>query len=132
MSAAQIAASLKADVTDCGLSASDQLLFALADALVDTGTVDDVLWEQLAANWSQEQLVEFVAVVGYYHQISFSANALRVPLEAFGARFAQHGGSELPTRTAIRTQAKKKPMAESSDDLDPDELVQEARKARVG
>lgn len=67
----------------------DQLLFSLVDGLVDTATVTDSLWEQLSAVWTAEQLVELVALVGFYHLISFTANAFRVPLEPFAARFPE-------------------------------------------
>jgi 4-carboxymuconolactone decarboxylase len=49
--------------------------------------VTDALWAELAAGWSPEQLVELVVLAGYYHAIAFATNALRLPLEPFGARF---------------------------------------------
>ena len=48
--------------------------------------VDDALWAALRAHFTEEQLVELVALAGFYHLISFVANALRIPLEPFGAR----------------------------------------------
>lgn len=64
------------------------LLFALVDELVDTRTVSDALWAESSREWTAEQLVELVALVGFYHLIAFATNAFRVPLEPFGVRFA--------------------------------------------
>jgi alkylhydroperoxidase family enzyme len=60
----------------------------MCDELHRTASVTDALWGELAAVWSAEQLVELVVLAGYYHVIAFVTNALRVPLEPFGARFA--------------------------------------------
>jgi alkylhydroperoxidase family enzyme len=65
----------------------EQLLLRLCDELHATATVTDALWAELVAGWSPEQLVELVVLAGYYHAIAFATNALRLPLEPFGARF---------------------------------------------
>ena len=65
----------------------ERLLLRLCDELHATAAVTDPLWAELAREWTSEQLVELVALAGYYHAISFATNALRVPLEAFAARF---------------------------------------------
>ena len=65
----------------------ERLLLRLVDALHDDAQVDDALWAALRAHFSEEQLVELVALAGFYHLISFVANALRIPLEPYGARF---------------------------------------------
>jgi alkylhydroperoxidase family enzyme len=73
----------------------ERLLLRLCDELHATANVGDALWSALAAEWSPEQLVELVALAGYYHAISFATNALRLPLEPFGARFsAPRSGGE--------------------------------------
>jgi alkylhydroperoxidase family enzyme len=66
----------------------DRLLLRLCDELHATARVGDTLWTALAAEWSPEQLVELIVLAGYYHAIAFTTNALRLPLEPFGARFA--------------------------------------------
>lgn len=67
----------------------ERLLLRLVDALHDDARVDDALWAALRAHFTEEQLVELVALAGFYHLISFVANALRIPLEPFGARLPQ-------------------------------------------
>jgi alkylhydroperoxidase family enzyme len=68
-------------------SARERLLLELCDQLHATANADDALWAALAGEWSPEQLVELIVLVGYYHTVAFAANALRLPLEAFGTRF---------------------------------------------
>jgi alkylhydroperoxidase family enzyme len=49
--------------------------------------VSDELWAALREHFAEEQLIELVALAGFYHLISFVTNALRIPLESCGARF---------------------------------------------
>lgn len=65
----------------------EKLLLRLCDELHATSTVGDVLWAELAGEYSPEQLVELVVLAGYYHLISFATNVFRLPPEPFGARF---------------------------------------------
>jgi alkylhydroperoxidase family enzyme len=67
----------------------EALLVRLVDELVDTAHVSDALWHELVAEWPPDALVELVALVGFYHSVSFATNAFRIANEAFGARFSQ-------------------------------------------
>lgn len=75
------------NVAATSFTAREQLLLRLCDALHDTADVDDSLWAELSSVFSAEQLIELIALAGYYHAISFLTNALRLPLEPFAARF---------------------------------------------
>lgn len=75
------------DVDATPFDPREKLLLRLCDELHATATVSDELWEKLAAEYTNEQLVELVVLAGLYHVISFATNALRIPLEPFGARF---------------------------------------------
>jgi 4-carboxymuconolactone decarboxylase len=70
-----------------GFPTNDGLLIRLVDELVDTARVTDALWLELGAVWAPAALVELVAVVGFYHGVSFATNAFQIPLESFAARF---------------------------------------------
>ena len=59
----------------------------LCDALHDTQDVSDALWTELAAEFSDEQLLELIYTAGMYHAVSFLTNALRLEREPFGERF---------------------------------------------
>lgn len=86
-----IDAQLDATVTDGPdaptWSGRDALLVRLVDELHDTASVSDALWEQLAATWSDEQLLELLLLAGWYHAIAYLANGARVELEPWAARF---------------------------------------------
>jgi alkylhydroperoxidase family enzyme len=74
--------------TDASLwSDEEQALLALADSLHGSSTVDDELWRRLSEHYRDEQLIECLLLVGFYHAVSFMVNGLRVELEAFAPRF---------------------------------------------
>jgi alkylhydroperoxidase family enzyme len=68
-------------------SASEQALIALVDDLVDGRTIEDATWTTLAAHFDEAQILEAIALVGYYHTISFLCRGLSLPIEAWSARF---------------------------------------------
>jgi len=78
-------ATLVADAT-CW-SPREQLIVRLADQLHDSATVEDSLWAELEVEFRGEQLIELIMLAGFYHMVSFLANALRLPPEPFAARF---------------------------------------------
>ncbi|WP_394780913.1 carboxymuconolactone decarboxylase family protein [Undibacterium sp.] len=69
-------------------SGSELLLLQLADELHRDSKVTDAVWDALAAQYSDEQLLEMLAIAGYYHTISFITNAARLAPEGFAARFS--------------------------------------------
>jgi hypothetical protein len=70
----------------------ERLLIRLVDALHDQARVDDALWAALRVHWTEPQLIELIALAGFYHLISFVTNALRIPPEPYGARFPRTNG----------------------------------------
>ena len=79
------------------LWASGQLLLLnMVDELHGTSTVSDALWQQLAGEFSEEQLVELVMLTGLYHAVSFVVNALQVEQEEFAPGFATKYGLGVP------------------------------------
>lgn len=83
----QLAATVCGGADDPAWSADEQLLIRLVDELHDSATVSDTLWRALTASYSLEQTFEFIALVGFYHTVSFFANGLRLPLEPFAVAF---------------------------------------------
>ena len=75
------------DDDDPAWDAQDRLLIELVDQLHDTGTVRPSLKGDLLDRWSDEQVLEMLALVGAYDGISFIANAAAVLLEDWAARF---------------------------------------------
>jgi 4-carboxymuconolactone decarboxylase len=82
-----IAATVAGTATDPAWTVSDRRLIRLADELHDSARVSDELWEELAQCYSNAELLELISIVGFYHLISYVANASQAPLESWAARF---------------------------------------------
>jgi 4-carboxymuconolactone decarboxylase len=75
------------DVSEVAWSARDRALLAMVDALHDHASIDDELWAALVGHWSETQLLQLLVLAGWYHAIAYVANAARIPLESWAARF---------------------------------------------
>ena len=82
-----VAATRRAAAGDPVWPASDALLVRAADELHDSATLSDPLWRELSAHWDEIQLLELLLVAGFYHLVSYTANATRLAAEPFAARF---------------------------------------------
>ena len=66
----------------------ERLLLRLVDELHDRPRCRTRSGQPLRrASGRAEQLIELVALAGFYHLISFVTNALRIPPEPYAARF---------------------------------------------
>ena len=65
----------------------EQALLALVDDLVDHHVVRAATWQAAAQHFDEAQLLEAIAIVGFYHTISFLCRGLDLPLESYGTRF---------------------------------------------
>jgi alkylhydroperoxidase family enzyme len=72
----------------CWTDPAEKALLALVDALHDTADVDSGIWTAATAHVDDAQLLDACLLAGWYHAISFAANAARVPLEPGAPRFA--------------------------------------------
>jgi 4-carboxymuconolactone decarboxylase len=68
-------------------SDEEKLLIRAVDELHDSSRISDALWGALATTFSVEQIFELIALVGFYHTVSFFANGLRLAPEPFGVPF---------------------------------------------
>lgn len=85
LSEAQIEA-LATDSADAPIwSEEERLLIRAVDALHDTIDIPDALWDALAARFSHEQILEVIALCGFYRTVAYYCRALRLPTEAYGA-----------------------------------------------
>ena len=84
---AEIAGTCASDPASTAFGPREQLLLRLVDALHDTGGVPDGLWTELRDEWTDAQLIELVALAGFYHLVSFLTNALALPPEPFALPF---------------------------------------------
>ena len=85
---AQQADTCQPSVDETLWSPSQLLLLNMVDDLHSTSAISDALWQQLAGEFSEEQLVELVMLTGLYHAVSFVVNALQVEAEEFAPGFA--------------------------------------------
>ena len=65
----------------------EQALIALVDDLVDRHVISDSTWDHLTTHFDDTCILEAIALVGYYHTISFLCVGLKLPLEDYSARF---------------------------------------------
>lgn len=70
----------------CWADERDRLLIEAADALHDTADIGDDLWYRLTRVFTDEQLLDLLMLAGWYHAISFAANAARVAREDWAPR----------------------------------------------
>ena len=82
----QVAATVSAGVSAVW-SPREQLIVRLADELHETAGISGALWPALKNEFSDEQILELILLAGFYHTVSYLANGLKLPLEAYGARF---------------------------------------------
>jgi alkylhydroperoxidase family enzyme len=83
----QIAATIHGPADAACWSVDEQALLAAVDDLVERRTITDATWSRLTTHFDEAQILEAIALAGYYHTISFLCRALDLPLESYGARF---------------------------------------------
>ena len=74
------------DADDPAFAGQDRALMELCDALHDTALVSDEVWSGVAAERSEEQLIELLAVAGQYRTIAYYVNALGIEAEPWAPR----------------------------------------------
>jgi alkylhydroperoxidase family enzyme len=80
-------ATVHGDANDPAWRDEERLLIRMVDELHDTATLSDETWRQLAAAFSVEQILELIALVGFYHTVAFFANGLKLAPEPRSAPF---------------------------------------------
>ncbi|MEE4381786.1 MAG: carboxymuconolactone decarboxylase family protein [Pseudomonadales bacterium] len=77
---------------DGSLNAEIRLLWAVVDALHETGNLDDDLRHRLADAFPPAAQLEILALAGFYHSISYFANVARLAPEPFAGGFPDGRG----------------------------------------
>jgi len=83
----QVRATVHGDADDSAWSDDERLLIRMVDELHDSANLSDEVWDALAATFSVEQILELIALVGFYHTVSFFANGLRLAPEPYSVPF---------------------------------------------
>ncbi|MET0580270.1 MAG: carboxymuconolactone decarboxylase family protein [Ilumatobacteraceae bacterium] len=82
LDAAQLRSLTHGDPDDpCWTARRDRVLVRAVDALHDDADITDALWAELAAELSEQQLLDLLLLTGWYHAISYVARAGRIPHE---------------------------------------------------
>ncbi len=84
---AEIAATVHGAADAACWAADEQALVAVVDDLVDRRTIGDATWTRAHEHFDEAQMLEVIALVGYYHTISFLCRGLDLPPESYAARF---------------------------------------------
>lgn len=87
---AEIAATVHGQAADWPQE-DEALLVKIVGALIHSATIDNALWTQASAHFNSAQMIEIIALVGFYHLVSFTVNATSVEREPDAPKF--------PTRT---------------------------------
>ncbi|MBM3647750.1 MAG: carboxymuconolactone decarboxylase family protein [Alphaproteobacteria bacterium] len=90
----QIAATVHGSADATVWSPDEQALIAFVDDLIDRRTIATETWQVLRSWFEPSQIIEAIALVGYYHTISFFCLGLELPLEDYAARFPGASTSE--------------------------------------
>jgi alkylhydroperoxidase family enzyme len=77
----QVRATVHGGADDPAWSDDERLLIRMVDELHDSSTLSDEAWDALAKAFSLEQILELIALVGFYHTVAFFVNGLRLPAE---------------------------------------------------
>jgi alkylhydroperoxidase family enzyme len=84
---AQLRSLVKGSAEDACWKAEDAMLIRFCDALEASCDIDDALWTEMRARFSEEAILELLLLAGFYRTVSYLTNALRLPLETYAARF---------------------------------------------
>lgn len=66
----------------------EAVLLRAVDELHDTSTLTDATWARLSNVLAENQILDLLMLAGWYHAISYAANAARVELEDGAPRFS--------------------------------------------
>lgn len=77
----------------CWTDPGEVALLRAVDELHDTNDLSDESWAAVALHLSTEQVLDLLLLAGWYHAISYAANAARVDLEPGAPRFVDVRGA---------------------------------------
>lgn len=66
-------------------SPADAAIIRLADELHDTSAISDAAWAALRRHFGDEQILELIALAGFYRTVAYYCNGLKLEPEAYAA-----------------------------------------------
>jgi alkylhydroperoxidase family enzyme len=82
-----VRATARGGADDPAFGPRERALVRMADELHETAQLSDAAYRELAEHFAADQIVELLALAGFYHAIAFLANGLGVEPEAFAPGF---------------------------------------------
>ena len=86
----QVRSTFDGTADDGNWDATDALLIATVDALLDRKKLTQAEFDALRAVFDPAQILEIVQLIGFYHGVSLICGALDIPPEAAMGRFPDH------------------------------------------
>lgn len=68
-----------------GWSPAEQAILRLADELHEAARISDLAWTALKAHFNDGQILELMALAGFYRTVGYFCNGLRLDPEVYGA-----------------------------------------------
>ena len=96
-----LAATVHGNASDPAFSPRQALLVELCDRLHDGDEIPQGLWDRLAEVWTDEQLIELLALAGFYHLVSFVCRTLRLEGEPWAERFPAASSRSAAQRRSV-------------------------------
>jgi alkylhydroperoxidase family enzyme len=97
LDAAKLDSLVNGSADDPCWSIEDGLLIRACDQLHAGSDIDDALWSAMSRQFGEMALIEILMLAGFYRTVSYLTNALRLPLESYGARFpVRHSSGDEP------------------------------------
>jgi alkylhydroperoxidase family enzyme len=93
LSNAEIGATLEYPTQPGRWNERETALVATIDALHEGATLSETEFEELRRHFDDRQILEVLLLAGFYRTVAYIANGLDLPLEAWGAQFAQYASS---------------------------------------
>lgn len=87
LTAEQVYSTVHGSGRDACWDARGSALMDMVDELHDTGALTDSTYTALAAFFNADQIMELLALSGWYHAIAYMANGMRVEPEHWAPRF---------------------------------------------
>ena len=87
LSEEQVVATAAGSADDPVWSDHDRVLIRLVDELHETCTISAEVWEEVASEFSNPQLLELIVTAGWYRTLSYVINAIGIEPEPWAARF---------------------------------------------
>ena len=89
LSVSQLSSVVHGSASDaCWEEAQDErLLIRICDALQQTCSIDDALWDEARRTFPEHALIEILMLAGFYRMVSYLTNGMKLPFETWASRF---------------------------------------------